>query len=100
MHECTHLPGKALGDIRYARQYDRIFFIQLREINPVVQAAPAQGIVNLTCTVRRNYYDWRFQRLDGANLWNGYLKVREQFEQVGLKLLVAAVQFIDEQYRS
>jgi hypothetical protein len=38
-------------------------------------------------------------RLDGAELGNRHLEVRQHLEQVGLERLVGAVQFVDEQHR-
>ena len=41
----------------------------------------------------------RRRRLDGAELRDGDLEVREQFQQIAFELLIRPVELVDEQYR-
>ncbi len=97
MHKRTYLPGELFGHIRYACNHNGVFLVQCREINPVIQAPTPQGIVNLACAVGCNNHHRRLPRFHSANLRNSNLEVGKQFEQICLKLFVAAIQFIYEQ---
>src|SRR5207244_10233854 len=87
----AHLPGQSLRYARHARQDNRVFFLQGRKIDPIIQTAPAQCIVNLTCAVRRNDYNRRLSGYNRANLRNSNLEIRQQFEEVRLKFFIAAI---------
>src|SRR5260370_41964209 len=89
-----------LGYFWHTGQYNRIFLLQCRKIDSIIQAAAAQSIVNLACAIRGNNHYRRFLGLNRTNFWNGYLEVRKQLQQISLKFLVAAIQLINKQYRS
>src|SRR6266498_1062551 len=67
-------------------------------IDPEVQAAPLERIVDFACTIRCDHHEWRAISLDRADLGDRYLEIGEDFQQKGFEFLVAAVNFIDQQY--
>jgi hypothetical protein len=66
-------------------------------VDPVVQAATLQRVVQLARPVRREDHVRPLFRLDRAELRHGHLEVREHFEQEGLKLLVGTVDLVDQE---
>ena len=55
--------------------------------------------MNLTRAVGCDDHERRLPGLDGADLGDRDLEVREQLEQEGLELLVGAIDLVDEQHR-
>ena len=55
--------------------------------------------MNFARAVRRNDHDGRLFGLDRANFRDRNLEIGEQFEQVRLKLFIAAIKFVDQQHR-
>src|SRR5207245_967440 len=70
------LARKSFRCLRHACQHNRIFLIQCWKINPIVQTAAAQCIVNLARAVGCNNHNRRFFGLYRANFRNGNLEVR------------------------
>ena len=63
----------------------------------MVQAAPLQRVVHLTGAVRRDDHKRRLLGLDGPDLGNRNLEVRQQLEQERLELFVGPVDLVDQQ---
>ena len=70
-----------------------------RIVDPVIDAAAAQRLVQVARPVRGQHDDRLFGGAQRAALGNGNLEVGEEFEQEGLELLVGAVDFVDQQHR-
>ena len=77
----------------------RSSFVEVGIVDPAVEAAPLQRVVDLARAVRGDDDDRRLGGADGAELGNRDLKVGEQLEQVALELLVGAIDLVDEQHR-
>src|SRR5438128_11181186 len=84
------------GDLR---SNDRILFFETRVINPVIEAAPFQRVMDLSRAIRGQDHVGRFLGADRSELGYGDLKVGENLEQKRFKLHVRPVNFVDEQNR-
>ncbi len=71
----------------------------VRIVDPAVDAAALQRVVDLARAVRRDDDDRRLGGADRPELGNGDLEVGQQLEQVALELFVGAVDLVDEQDR-
>ena len=80
----------ALEDLEFARRG--------RIVDPVVEAAALQRVVDLAGAVRSDYHDRRLLGADRPNLGNCHLEIGKQLQQVGLKRLVGAVELVDQQH--
>src|SRR3954452_23264811 len=89
--------GEGRRDLGRTRADDVDLAVELRIVDPVVEAATAQRVVQLACAVGRQHDDWRRCRADRPDLRDGHLELREQLEQERLELLVGAVHLVDEQ---
>ncbi len=67
-------------------------------IDPVIEAAPLERVVNFARAVRGDDDDWRLVSLLGADFRNGDLEVGQHFEKIGLERLVGTVELVDQQY--
>ena len=99
MHEPGHLPGQPVRRLRHARLNDGDLLFQVRVVDPVVEAAPLQGVMHLPRPVAGDDDEGRPLRADGAELGDADLEVAEQLEQERLELLVGAVDLIDQEDR-
>ena len=70
-----------------------------RVVDPVVQAAALERVVDLAGPVRGEDHPRRPGGLDRADLRHGDLEVGQDLEQVGLELLVGAVDLVDQEDR-
>ncbi len=67
-------------------------------VDPVIDAAAAQRLVQVARPVRGQHDDRMLGGAQRAALGNGNLEVGEEFEQERLELLVGAVDFVDQQH--
>src|SRR5699024_4885593 len=68
-----------------------------RVVDPVVEAATLQGVVQVARAVRGQYDDRRGRGGHGPELGDAHLGGGEHLEQEGLELVVRAVDLVDEQ---
>ena len=99
MDEPDHIAGELFGRIGHARPNDLVFLLERRIVDPVVQAATLESVVDLAGPVRGEDDARLLLGLDGAELGDRDLEVRQDLEQVGLELLVGPVDLVDEQDR-
>jgi len=83
--------GLAPDDLELARR--------VRVVDPGVQAAALERVVDLAGAVRRDDDDRRMRGADRADLGHRELQLGEHFEQEGLEGLVGPVELVDEQHR-
>jgi hypothetical protein len=83
----------------HARFHDRELALGIGIVDPVIQAAAFQRVVDLAGAIRGDDDDRRLRRLDGAELGNCHLEVAENFQEIRLERLVGAVEFVDQQHR-
>ena len=69
-------------------------------VDPVVEAAALESVVDLPRPVRSHHHHGRLHRLDRADLGKRHLEVGEKLEQVGLELLVGPIQLVDQKHRT
>ena len=86
------------GDARRPHHHDARLALGRGIIDPVIDAAAAQRLVQVAGAVRGQHDDGRSVGADRAALGNRNLEVGEEFEQERLELLVGAVDFVDQQH--
>ena len=99
MDEADDLAGQPLGRLGHAGEDDLELLLGRRVVDPVVQAATLQRVVDLARPVRGQDHPRRPVRLDRADLRNRHLEVRQDLQQVRLELLVGPVDLVDQQDR-
>src|SRR5207248_4910756 len=82
------LAGEPVGGLGRARLDYLYLLVEVRVVDPVVQTAALERVVNLARAVGCDDHERRLPGLDGADLGDRDLEVREQLEQEGLELLV------------
>ena len=99
LDEIDDLLGQFFRCIRYFDLEDFEFAFCVRVIDPEIETAALDRIVDFTRPVRRDDDDRRLGGLDCADLGDGYLKIRQDFEQECFERLIRAVELIDQQDR-
>src|SRR4051794_30794207 len=95
----AHALDDRLGDARHPRADDLRLAVARRVVDPVVQAAALQRVVQLARAVRRQHDDRPVLGADRlAELGDRHLEVRQELEQERLELVVRAVDLVDEQH--
>src|SRR6266851_3010087 len=80
LHEGGYLARKAVGRLRRSRAHNLDFLLEVWVIDPVVEAAALECVVDLAGPVRGDDHEGSVLGLDGADLWNRHLEVGEQLE--------------------
>src|SRR2546430_422938 len=97
LHEPRDLAGEALVERRHLELDDPDLFVEVRIVDPQVEAASAERVGQLARAVGGEH-DVRWVRgLDGPDLRDRHLPIREDLEHEGLQLFVASVDFVDEE---
>ncbi len=96
-------PGRGLdqGHVRGRRgpPQDGDDPLRLRVLQPVVEAAPPERVVQLAAPVGGEHHDRRLLRDERAQLRHRHRSLAERLEQQRLELVVGAVDLVDEQHR-
>ena len=87
----------ATSGAREARICQLAFCIRI--VDPVVEAAPFQGVVHLPGAVRGDDHDGRLGGLDGSQFRDRDLEIAQRFQQERLERLIRPVQLVDQQDR-
>ena len=98
--EGDDLPRQALRRFRHARLKDAELLVIIREVDPVVEAAPLERVVDLARTVRGEDHHRDVLGADRADLGHGHLEVGEELQEKRLQLLIGAVDLVDEEHGS
>ena len=99
LHELDDLNGEPIGRTRCLQPHDLELALNTRKIDPVVQAAALERIVDLARTVAGDDRDRGRLGLDRAELGNRQLVLGQHLEQEGIEGFVGAVEFVDQQHR-
>jgi hypothetical protein len=92
-----HLGGQLRGGLRDPGPDDGDLPVELRVLDPVVEAAALERVVHLTGAVAGDHHDRGHLGVHGAELGHGHRVVREHLQQEGLELVVRAVDLVDQQ---
>ena len=92
--------GGSLGDVGGAQADDLDLLLRVRVGDPVVHAAPAKGLVQLTGTVGGEDHHRRLSGPERAGLGDRDLEVGEELQEERLELVVRAVDLVDEEQRA
>src|SRR3954469_7246429 len=90
--------GHRLGQLWRVQADDLQLVLDLRVVEPEVEAAPLQGLGQLAGVVRGQQDDGHRLRLDPPELGNRDLEVGQELEQHRLELLVGLVDLVDQQH--
>jgi hypothetical protein len=82
-----------------ARLEDGELAVGVGIIDPVIEAAPLQRVMDLAGAVGGDDDDRRLGGLDRAEFGDRHLEIRQNFEQERLECLVGAVELVDQQDR-
>ena len=93
------LAGEALADLGGPQPDDGHLAVEVGVLDPVVQAAPLEGVVDVAGAVAGQHDERGLLGPVQPELGDRDLPVREHLEQVGLELVVGAVDLVDEQHR-
>ncbi len=93
------LLGERRRDPGHAREHDPELLVLARVVDEVVEAAPPERVRELARPVRGQHHPGDRARGDRAELGHADLKVGQHFQQIGLELLVGAVDLVDQQHR-
>src|SRR3989441_946233 len=88
-------PVRHLGE---APRDDRELALRRRVLDPVVEAAALQRVVHFARAVRGDDDRRRHLRLERAELGDRDLEIGKELEEIGLELLVRAVDLVDEEH--
>ena len=91
--------ASSVVDVGHAQLDDRDLALEVGMLDPVVEAPALQGVVDVAGAVRGEHHERRPARPVQADLGDGDLVVGEHLEQVGLELVVGAVDLVDQQHR-
>ena len=95
---CATWSGERLRDAGDAAAKDRDLARQVGMFEPVVQAAPFEGVVHVTGAVGREHHQrWRC-RTHLAEFGDGDRVLVEHLQQERLEFVVGPVDFVDEQH--
>ena len=78
---------------------DGQLLVEVGIVNPLIQAAPLQRIVDFARAVRGQDHERRMRGANGAELRDRDLEFRQQLEQVAFELLIGAIDLVDQQHR-
>ena len=84
--------------MRRSRADDLDLAVQVGMVDPVIEAAPLQRVVELAGAVRRDDHGRRRQGADPADLGDRHRELRKDLQEEGLELVVGSVELIDEQH--
>ena len=93
------LAGQLLGHLRRPGPDDLDLPLQPGVLDPVVEAAALERVVQLAGAVGGQHHDRRGRGRDGAELGDAHLVGREHLEQERLELVVGPVDLVDQQHR-
>ena len=99
MDEADDLAGEPLGRLGDPGEDDLVLLLRRRVVDPVVEAAALERVVDLARPVRGEDDPRRRLGLDRADLRDRDLEVGQDLEQVRLELLVGPVDLVDQQDR-
>src|SRR6059058_1841904 len=97
--ERAHLAGQLFGHVRHTGRDDLVLAVDRRVVDPEVQTAALEGVVDLAGSIGGDDDRRRLVRLDGADFRNRDLEVGEQLEEESLEFIVRAIDFVDQQDR-
>ena len=93
-----HLAAQRLGDLRGPRAHDLDLALEARVVDPVVEAAALERVVQLARAVGGQHHDRRRRGAHGAELGDRDLVGRQHLEQERLELVVGPVDLVDQQH--
>ena len=83
----------------HAAAHDLHLALRSRVVDPVVEAAALDRVVQVARAVRGQHDDRRVRGADRAELGDRHAGVRQQLEQERLEVVVGAVDLVDQQHR-
>src|SRR4051795_12671730 len=97
LDDLDELARDALVELGSVQAHDLELVLELRVVEPEIEAAALERLGELARVVGGQQHDRPRARLDAPELGDGDLEVREDLEQHRLELLVGLVDLVDEQ---
>ncbi|VBB41346.1 hypothetical protein TRIP_B10075 [uncultured Desulfatiglans sp.] len=97
LHEAGDLLRETGLDVRHLGHDDGVFLIEGGVVDPVVEAAPLECVVDVAGPVGGDDDHRALAGLDGPHLRDRDLEVGENFQQKGLELFIRPVDLVDEE---
>ena len=98
VHECGGLSSEALGGVGHAGPDDRDLTVEIGQLDPHVEAAALECLVEFSRAVRGQEDDRATFGFDRADLGDRDLKVRQQLEQKRFELVIGAIDLVDQEH--
>src|SRR5262249_50478197 len=98
LDECHDTPPHVIGEPWNPSPDDLDLLLQRRVVDPVIEAATLERVVDVAGTVGREHDDGPVARRQGAELWDRDLEIAEKLEEEALEFLVGAIELVDEQH--
>ncbi len=93
-----HLTSERFSHLRRSEANYGYLPLEARMLNPVVEAAPLEGVVDVACAVGGENHQRRRLGRERAELGDGDRVIGQHFQQEGLELVVGPVDLVDEQH--
>ena len=98
-HRAHHGHRERLGRALHAPPDDLYLTLRVRVVDPVIQAAALDGVVEVPRPVARQHDHRRVRGADRAQLRDRHGRLGQQLEQERLEVVVGAVDLVDQQHR-
>ena len=99
LHDGDHLAGQLGRHLGRAGADDLDLALEARVVDPVVEAAPLERVVQLAGAVGGEHHERRGRGRHRAELGERHLLGRQHLEQERLELVVGPVDLVDQQHR-
>ena len=94
-HKRFNLATQSFRRTRQPRIQNSLFALGIRPGDVMKDTAPPQGIMDVASAVGSYDNDGPLDRDPGPGLWNTHLKIRQYFQQIGLKWWVGLINLVD-----
>ena len=98
LHETDDLPGQRLRNPRHPCVKDGELALGAGVVDPMVEAAPLERVVDFAGPVAGQDYHRRPLGADGADLRDAHREIAQELEEEGLELLVGPIDLVDQQH--
>ena len=99
LHGCGDLAGQPVTSLGCLEAHDRHLAFEVRVFDPVVEAAPLEGVVHVTGAIRRQHHERRHFGSERPELGDRHRVVGQDLEQERLEFVVGPVDLVDDQHR-
>ena len=99
LHRRGDLAGQPLTSFGRLEAHDGHLALEVRVFDPVVEAAPLEGVVHVTGAIRGQHHEWRLLGSKGPELGDRHRIVGQDLEKERLEFVVGPVDLVNDQHR-